>query len=83
MGRYELSLATPEDDAELRAILAATPMPGRIAVSFRREPSFFDAAVVGVRSPISTARRGSEPPRSDLDSSNGHREFRPVSKFEI
>jgi hypothetical protein len=46
MGRYEFQLATRADDAELRAILAATPMQGRIAVSFRREPSFFDAAVV-------------------------------------
>jgi hypothetical protein len=44
--RYEFQLATDADDAQLRAILAATPMPGRIAVSFRRDPSFFDAAVV-------------------------------------
>jgi hypothetical protein len=41
-----MRLATREDDAQLRAILAATPMPGRVAVSFRREPSFFDAAAV-------------------------------------
>src|SRR5262245_57528226 len=41
-----MRLATREDDEQLRAILAATPMPGRVAVSFRREPSFFDAAVV-------------------------------------
>ncbi len=46
MARYEFQLATRGDDAQLRAILAATPMPGRIAVSFRRDPSFFDAAVV-------------------------------------
>lgn len=46
MARYEFQLATPADDGQLRAILKATPMPGRIAVSFRREPSFFDAAVV-------------------------------------
>jgi hypothetical protein len=44
--RYEFQLATRADDAQLRGILAATPMPGRIAVSFRRDPSFFDAAVV-------------------------------------
>src|SRR5262245_20992347 len=44
--RFEFQLAMHEEDAQLRAILAATPMPGRIAVSFRREPSFFDAAVV-------------------------------------
>ncbi len=46
MPRYRIELATPEDDAELRHILAATPMPGRIAVSFRREPSYFAAAAV-------------------------------------
>lgn len=46
MSRYEFRLATREDDAQLRAILAATPMPGRMSVSFRREPSFFDAAAV-------------------------------------
>jgi hypothetical protein len=46
VGRYTFELATRADDAQLRAMLAATPMAGRIAVSFRREPSFFDAAVV-------------------------------------
>jgi hypothetical protein len=46
VARFEFQLATRADDAQLRAILAATPMPGRISVSFRREPSFFDAAVV-------------------------------------
>ncbi len=46
MSRFQFELAAPADDAELRQILAATPMPGRIAVSFRREPSWFAAAVV-------------------------------------
>ena len=46
MSRYYFELATEKDDAELREILAATPMPGRISVSFHREPSFFDGAVV-------------------------------------
>ena len=46
MSRFQFELAAPADDAELRQILAATPMPGRISVSFRREPSWFDAAVV-------------------------------------
>ena len=46
VGRYKFDLATRDDDAELRAILAATPMDGDIAVSFRREPSFLDAAAV-------------------------------------
>ena len=46
MSRYRFELATPADDADLRHILAETPMAGRISVSFRREPSYFDAAVV-------------------------------------
>jgi hypothetical protein len=36
-----LSLATNEDDAGIRRLLAATPMPGRIRVRFEREPSYF------------------------------------------
>jgi hypothetical protein len=43
MSRYRVELATPADDADLRRVLAETPMPGRITVSFRREPSYFDA----------------------------------------
>lgn len=46
MGRYQFELATRADDAELRSILAATPMEGQVSLSFRREPSYFDAAVV-------------------------------------
>ncbi|MDA1050918.1 MAG: hypothetical protein O3C40_10625 [Planctomycetota bacterium] len=46
MGRFKFELATRDDDAELRSILAATPMDGQISLSFRREPSFFDAAAV-------------------------------------
>lgn len=46
MGRYQFRLATEEDDAGLRALMAATPMDGRIALRFLREPSFFDAASV-------------------------------------
>src|SRR5579872_3512651 len=46
MSRFQFELATPADDADLRHVLAATPMPGRISVSFRREPSWFEAAVV-------------------------------------
>jgi hypothetical protein len=46
MSRFQFELAQPADDAELRQILAATPMPGRMAVSLRREPSWFAAAVV-------------------------------------
>jgi hypothetical protein len=49
MSRYRFELATPADDADLCAVLAATPMEGRIAVVFRREPSWFAGAVVDGR----------------------------------
>ncbi len=38
------SLATPEDDADLRRLLAQTPMDGGIRLSFLREPSYLQAA---------------------------------------
>jgi hypothetical protein len=46
MWPYRIELAGEADDADLRHILAATPMPGAVVVGFRREPSYFDAAVV-------------------------------------
>src|SRR5579864_209997 len=46
MGRYRVELAAEPDDADLRHILAQTPMPGNIAVSFRREPNYFAGAEV-------------------------------------
>jgi hypothetical protein len=46
MSRFRFELATEADDADLRDVLARTPMGGRIAVTFRREPSYFKAAVV-------------------------------------
>jgi hypothetical protein len=47
MARFQFELATAGDDAELRGILAATPMPGHVSVSYRREPSFFASTPVG------------------------------------
>lgn len=41
MSRYTFALATPDDDAQLRARMAQDHMEGAIAVSFRREPSYF------------------------------------------
>jgi len=49
MSRYHINLANTDDDADLRAVLAATPMPGMISIGFHREPSFFRAAVVDGR----------------------------------
>jgi hypothetical protein len=46
MSAYRIEVATPDADADLRRIMAETPMPGKVAVSFRREPSYFAAAVV-------------------------------------
>jgi hypothetical protein len=46
VSRYRFELATPADDEDLRRVIAETAMPGRIQVAFRREPSFFAAAVV-------------------------------------
>ncbi|HSE01156.1 MAG TPA: hypothetical protein VLB72_10530 [Burkholderiales bacterium] len=41
MNRFAISLAGPDDDAQLRARMAQDRMDGAIAVSFRREPSYF------------------------------------------
>jgi hypothetical protein len=49
MSRYRFDLACPVHDQDLRRVLAATPMPGPIAICLRREPSYFDAAVVDGR----------------------------------
>lgn len=43
MSRYQFELAGAADDADLRYVLANTPMPGDIALTFCREPSFFAA----------------------------------------
>lgn len=34
-------LARPEDDPEIRRLLAASPMPGQLTVTFEREPNYF------------------------------------------
>jgi hypothetical protein len=41
MTRFEIALTEPGDDAQLRERMAADIMEGAIAVSFRREPSYF------------------------------------------
>jgi hypothetical protein len=46
MSRFKFSLATPADDDQLGGLLAATPMDGRVSVSFARRPSYFAASVV-------------------------------------
>jgi hypothetical protein len=46
MRGFRFELATEGDDDELRRVLAATPMPGRIVLRTEREPSWFGAAVI-------------------------------------
>lgn len=46
MSRFDFGLAEPSDDEALRDLMGATPSGGAVVVSFRREPSYFDAVVV-------------------------------------
>ena len=45
-GRFEIGLATPADDAAIRALLREHPLPGDIAISFEREPDAGLAAAI-------------------------------------
>lgn len=47
MSNITIELATPADDSELRKLLRENPMPGKISVSFEREPNYFIGANVG------------------------------------
>ncbi len=38
---FSFELATEKDDADLRRLLASSAMPGRITVTFEREPNYF------------------------------------------
>src|SRR5690349_16107525 len=60
MNRYQFDLAMPADDAQLRRILAETPMEGHISLSFCREPSYFEAAAVDGRFRQTVAARDSQ-----------------------
>lgn len=43
---FSFELAGPSDDAALRGLLAATPTPGDVSLSFLREPDFFQGGAV-------------------------------------
>lgn len=52
-GRFSFDLATAQDDPQLRALMAAGVMEGDIAITFRREPSYFKGIrVYGDRSQV-------------------------------
>lgn len=38
---YEFDLATPADEPAIRRLLANNPVPGRVTLSYRREPDYF------------------------------------------
>lgn len=46
MSRYRFELAGADADDDLRRVIANTPMPGDVALTFCREPSYFAAAGV-------------------------------------
>lgn len=57
MSRYRFELAGANADDDLRSVIANTPMPGDVALTFCREPSFFAAAgVEGVASQVVACR---------------------------
>lgn len=39
--RYDVRLATPADEPDVRALVGSTAMPGAVAVRFAREPEYF------------------------------------------
>lgn len=57
MMRVSVNLASPADDAAIRSLMRHQPMPGRIAVTFEREPDFsLGCAVTGEDCQILVAR---------------------------
>jgi predicted N-acetyltransferase YhbS len=54
------SVATPDDDAALRRLLANSAMPGRIRIRLEREPDYFaGCAAMGPFTQVLVAREGS------------------------
>ncbi len=50
MTRYQCDLARPSDDVALRRLMATTPMPGSVTLTFHREPNYFGSdCVLGPR----------------------------------
>lgn len=58
-GRIRFDLAAVGDDADIRRLLRENPMPGRISLSFEREPNYFaDAKLSGEIKQTIVARDG-------------------------
>jgi hypothetical protein len=41
LGEFTFALATAADDADIRRLLAANPVPGRVTVAYERSPDYF------------------------------------------
>jgi hypothetical protein len=39
--RYTFDIATPADDGDIRRLLAASPVPGSVTLTYEREPDYF------------------------------------------
>jgi predicted N-acetyltransferase YhbS len=46
MSNIRVNLAAPGDDAAIRLLMRRQPMPGRVTVTFEREPNFFPGCAV-------------------------------------
>jgi len=58
-GRLRFDIAADGDDADIRRLLRENPMPGRISISFEREPNYFaDAKLSGEIKQTIVARDG-------------------------
>lgn len=54
----EFAVATQADEAELRALLRATPTPGEVSLRFEREPDYFAGEDVGGARDTTIVARG-------------------------
>jgi hypothetical protein len=60
-GRVHFTVATGSDDADIRRLLRENSMPGRISISFEREPNYFaDANLPGESKQTIVARDGGQ-----------------------
>lgn len=58
-GRLRFDIAAEGDDADIRRLLRENPMPGRISLSFEREPNYFaDSKLPGETKQTIVARDG-------------------------
>jgi hypothetical protein len=55
---FDLRLATPEDEPEIRALVGSVAMPGDVAIRFAREPDYFlGTTIMGDPCDVVVARR--------------------------